>query len=234
MKRNKLTLMMLIGILLCVNFVTPHFADSRSLPDPKEFRRKSDPNENLKKDMLKSKEFRQIQKDIISKGRKGAASGNRTKVNVKLATASELSLTAKDKAGRDRPVLVKVGVISVSGGNPETTPIGIIMVAEGGKTGSKTKYSALKLMAKTGEDGQPDYELRDAKDKLVDKKKQSRLHELVKSRLKVKPNGGTVIAKSKSGSESLLLFGGEDSSHALVCSWETLSDILGIGSKSDQ
>jgi len=229
MKKNRLTFTMLIGVLLSVNFVIPHFADSRVLPEPKKFRSKSKSNEKLKKEMLKSKEFRQIQKDIISKGRKGAASANRTKVNVKLATAAELSLTMKDERGRDVPKLVKVGVISVSGGNPETTPVGIIMMALGGTTSSKTKYSALKLMAKTGEDGKLNYELRDAKDELIDKKQQSKLLLLEKSHLKVKPNGGTAIAKSKSGYESLLLFGSKgSSSYALVCSWETLSGIKSV------
>ncbi|MBI1930468.1 hypothetical protein HYR99_40250 [Candidatus Poribacteria bacterium] len=202
MAKKVLTLAALMGFFIGIaSLVGPHLATAQqSKKDPQNFKRASEPDEKLKQDMLKSREYQQIYREIKATGRKGpAAARERLRVYPKEAVASEITINERNPQGSITRQ-IQVGVVSVdSGGDVQSQPtsVGIIMVGVNGK------YKALRLTGEIGQEGKPTGSLVDMKGKSI---YESPLTILEKPHLKIKPNGSAIATD---GDEVLILISGK-------------------------
>lgn len=220
MKRKALTLMLLICFLIGIVSIMELAAQTK---DSKSFKKESEPNVRAKTEMLKTREYRQILKDVKASGRKGLASGQRLRVYPKEASASEVNINEK---GRGGPIArtVKVGAVFVDSGGSlgeAPAPVGILMIGEG------KNHRGLKLTVEV-KDGNPMASLVDAKGKSIH---DASIEILEKSHLKVRPNG-TAIAVDND--DVLVLLSDRDGkTYALVIPSEVIVELLGpMGSGS--
>ena len=205
MKKRVLTLATLIGVFITVSLIAPHVATAQqatpSKKDPRSFKKASKSDDRIKKDMLKSREYKQVYSGIKSKGAKGpAAARQRLRVYPKEAIATEVTVIERTRQNPNPvPRLVQIGVVFVDSGGDlgaQSTPVGIVMVGT-----DRGKYKPLTLMAGIGKDGEPTSSLVDAKGKSIF---DSPISVLDKPLLRVKPNG-TAVSMDNEGNVLIVM-----------------------------
>jgi hypothetical protein len=230
MKKKVLTLAVLISFLIgIVSLIAPNLATAKK--DPKSFKKASKPDEKLKKDILKSREYKQAYKEISATGRKGpGAARQRLRVYPKQAVATEIFINEKSRTG-PIPRQIEIGAVSVYSGaklQNQPTTAGLVMVGTG-----DGKYQALKVTAEIGKDGKPTSSLVGMEGKSKGKSVyDSQLDVLNKSPLRIKKNGTTIATD---GDEVLILISRNGETYALVIPSEVFVELLGrVGSGSSE
>ena len=230
MQTKALTLAVLMGFFIGIASLMARRLATAQQPkkDPPRFKRASEPDEKLKKDMLKSREYKQVYGEIKATGRKGpAAARERLRVYPQEAVASEITINERTGMRNPIPRQIQVGVVSVdSGGDMQSQPtsVGIIMVGVNGK------YKALRLTGEIGQDGKPTGSLVDMKGKSL---YESPLDILVNPHLRVQPNGAAIATD---GEDVLVLISrkGTGDTYAIVIPSDVFVKLVGRLGSSEQ
>ena len=147
--KKRILAIVLTSFCISVHLIGPHLVSAQIKTSKKNFKqfKKLRYNNVLAKDILKSPNYREIHRQIISTGRKGVASRNRLKVYYKVIIATNssklprssvtgnfsvrLRLKAKQQINYSKNTSMKIGGVFVDSGKElgkDPTPVGIIMM----------------------------------------------------------------------------------------------------------